>query len=366
MFVHYLRFLNSLFSALFQSLKFKMANIIRRYQRRIYLRRERLFRDRLNPLEFYDDLELYKRFRFDRHSIMYITEMLQLDLQRPTERNLAIPVRSQVLVALRFYATGSFQVLVGDSYGIHKSTVSRIIHRVSRALARQINNFITFPTTLQEMNQSKHLFYNICGFPNTIGAIDCTHVKIQAPVFNENDYVDRKGQHSLNIQCICDANNKLINIVARWPGSCHDARILRESQVSHHFENNEVDAMLIGDNGYPCKDWLMVPFLNPVTNGQQMYNSSLTRTRVIIEQTFGILKRRFHSLHGELRYTPEKACTIITACAVLHNIAINNRLPANFENEDYINDENDRNNAYQGHDQNGFLRRDQIVAAHFN
>jgi hypothetical protein len=34
------------------------------------MRRERIFRDRTNPLEIYDDLELIERFRFDRRTIL--------------------------------------------------------------------------------------------------------------------------------------------------------------------------------------------------------------------------------------------------------------------------------------------------------
>lgn len=44
--------------------------------------------------------------------------------------------------------------------------------------------------------------------------------------------------------------------------------------------------------------------------------------RVEIEKTFGRWKRRFHVLHSEIRMTPEKACLITGACAVLHNIAV--------------------------------------------
>ena len=34
---------------------------------RTAMRRERIFRNRTNPLEIYDDLELIERFRFDRN-----------------------------------------------------------------------------------------------------------------------------------------------------------------------------------------------------------------------------------------------------------------------------------------------------------
>ena len=55
------------------------------------MRRECIFRDRTNPLEIYDDLELIERLRFDRRTILQITQLLQDDLERSTLRNTAIP-----------------------------------------------------------------------------------------------------------------------------------------------------------------------------------------------------------------------------------------------------------------------------------
>ena len=50
----------------------------------------------------------------------------------------------------------------------------------------------------------KQAFFAKNGFPGVIGCIDCTHIRIQAPRINENDFVNRKGYHSLNVQAICD------------------------------------------------------------------------------------------------------------------------------------------------------------------
>lgn len=79
---------------------------------------------------------------------------------------------------------------------------------------------------------------------------------------------------------------------------------------------------LLGDSGYPCLRFLMTPILHPASPGEARFNNSLCRTRVLIEQTFGILKRRFQCLHTELRTTPHNAVTYVVACAVLHNIGI--------------------------------------------
>ena len=67
----------------------------------------------------------------------------------------------------------------------------------------------------------------------------------------------------------------------------------------------------------------MTPYNVPATNEQTNFNAALCRTRVLIEQTYGILKQRFQCLHHGLRCSPEQAVDYITACSILHNIGIN-------------------------------------------
>ena len=43
-------------------------------------------------------------------------------------------------------------------------------------------------------------FNELAGMPCTIGAIDGTHVRITAPKDEEWTYVNRKGEHSINVQ----------------------------------------------------------------------------------------------------------------------------------------------------------------------
>ena len=64
-------------------------------------------------------------------SILFITDLLTGDLCRDTRRNHALQPLTQVLVALRFYASCSFLQVVGDTVGVDKSTVSRVVVTVS-------------------------------------------------------------------------------------------------------------------------------------------------------------------------------------------------------------------------------------------
>ncbi|XP_062571225.1 uncharacterized protein LOC134233261 [Saccostrea cucullata] len=82
------------------------------------------------------------------------------------------------------------------------------------------------------------------------------------------------------------------------------------------------------------KPYLMTPYLRPSTQAQERFKSAHSKTRVTIERAFGRRKRRFHLLHAEIRMTPERVCTVIGACAVLHNLAILFREPLVDEDQD--------------------------------
>lgn len=85
---------------------------------------------------------------------------------------------------------------------------------------------------------------------------------------------------------------------------------------------------------------------------------------MLIEQTFGRLKRRWSILHQELRVTPDKAAKIFCAAATLHNLAIDRNVPDHFDdlNDDY---EQPIVQPYNGPDNNGSAFRTQLTASFF-
>ena len=170
--------------------------------------RERKFQQREIDLDELTDEELRSRYRFGRESIKFLVEILKDDLQRQTRRNHALSPTLQVFVALRFFASGSFLQIISDTVGLPKSTVSRIVTDVSKALVSKQEEFINFPTEPAEVQDVKRGFYEKGGFPGVVGCIDGTHVRIQAPYKNENDYVNRKGFHSINVQAVCNHKGK--------------------------------------------------------------------------------------------------------------------------------------------------------------
>ena len=81
------------------------------------LRRDRIIRDRLNPLEKYNEEEIYRKYRFPRHEILRLTDLIANDLNK-TNKNHAVPPVLQMCTALRFYATGVIHNVSGDMSGM--------------------------------------------------------------------------------------------------------------------------------------------------------------------------------------------------------------------------------------------------------
>ena len=238
------------------------------------LRRQRIFRDRLNPLDYLDDNQVHTKYRFSRQGILFLCDILEDKLRRPTNRSYALPVHLQVLTALSYFSSGSLHRVVADGRDLNlsQSSVTRVIQSFTSAVVDLKDSFIKFPTLAADIHYNQQLFFHDHRIPNVVGLIDGTHVQIIAPVENEDVYVNRCSYHSLNIQVICNYDCKIINVVAKWPGSVHDSTIMKES-VKQYFENaRHPTGILLGDSGYPCLNWLLTPYRRPSSVSQENFN----------------------------------------------------------------------------------------------
>ena len=213
-------------------------------------RRERVFRRRINPLEEYDNDELKRRYRLSRELLLQLNEEIGAELEHQTNRNYAIPAINQICCALRYYAAGSFQSVTGDGLGIHKSSVCVIISKVTEKICALREQYIRFPMTRREQQEVKEHFHDVAGMPNVLGTIDGSLINIIAPHDDEHVYVNRKGNHSINIVCVCDSSMLYTYYNTKYAGSTHDSYIWENSQLFNLFNNGTItDGWLLGDSG---------------------------------------------------------------------------------------------------------------------
>ena len=202
--------------------------------------------------------------------------------------------------------------------------------------------------TNQNYTLVQQAFYKVARFPRVIAAIDCTHVRIISPGERYSIYVswkntktflclflggetaenfrNRKGYFSINVQALCSADLKIQDVVARWPGSTHDSLIFASSAIKYRFDSGHFkNGILLGDSGYALNSYLMTPLSEPHTRAECLYNESHIRTRNAVERCFGVWKRRFPVLSIGMRCNLPLVQDVIVATAILHNLAIDQK-----------------------------------------
>ena len=117
----------------------------------------------------------------------------------------------QIMVALHVFASGGFQLDVGDTFGTSKATVCRTVYRVANVLVGKLNRFVKFEHDA-DAERTKGKYFAMAGYRNVIGCIDCTYVRIIGPFINEHEFINRKGVHSIN-----NADLMIMNAEVKWP-----------------------------------------------------------------------------------------------------------------------------------------------------
>ena len=164
------------------------------------------------------------------------------------------------------------------------------------------------PTTEDDVRDLVDNFQSVHGFPQCLGAIDGTHIEIKQPKMNYYEFINREGYTSINVQALCDYRYRLLDVVVKWRGSVHDARIFQKSSLNRKLRSGEiphcprqivpdrdpVPVCILGDPAYPLLPFLMKEYGAGGSNNEEgFFCYKLSSARIVIENSFGRLKARF-------------------------------------------------------------------------
>ncbi|KAK8383449.1 hypothetical protein O3P69_015722 [Scylla paramamosain] len=121
------------------------------------LRTGKVFRDQLDPLDV-SDAHLLRDYRLPHPEILHICEERGSKLSRPNNKTSSIPVHTEVMLALRFFAIGSFQSVLGDTAGLSQAFTSRVINDVTSALFQNRRIEIKMSASQQDIIHNKQEF----------------------------------------------------------------------------------------------------------------------------------------------------------------------------------------------------------------
>ncbi|KAL5256979.1 hypothetical protein ACHWQZ_G000093 [Mnemiopsis leidyi] len=287
--------------------------------------------DYVNKLSNEECIDLY---RLDKIGVDHICSRIGENMLIKRKTKAGLPVKVQVIVALRYFATGNSLQSLRDVAGLKLSRGSahNCVINVSVALSSYVNEYVVYQWNAGSISSMKQGF----DFPGVLGAIDCTKIKIKAPSVDEDAYVSRHPGHYLNCQVICDGNLKFVDVVAKWPGSVNDAVIWEYCGFKKQLEDflgclpKEYSGWLIGDSGYATKEGLLTPYLDCKSVAEEKYNKCHKRSRCKVERAIGVLKSRFQCLckqnGGAIQFNESTACAIFVSCVILHNYCIDRNI----------------------------------------
>ncbi|KAJ8892228.1 hypothetical protein PR048_004808 [Dryococelus australis] len=100
---------------------------------------------------------------------------------------------------------GSQYHINADAHGLSKATVHCCIKRVCNILIHTLlGEEVRWPAA--PALAIPQLFMRTANFPRIAGIVDGLLIKIDAQHNNEGAFVDRNGDHSINIMVVCGSN----------------------------------------------------------------------------------------------------------------------------------------------------------------
>ncbi|XP_055782815.1 uncharacterized protein LOC129858004 [Salvelinus fontinalis] len=174
-------------------------------------------------------------------------------------------------------------------------------------------------------------------FPNCLGSIDRKHVVIQAPPCSGSQFYNYKGTYSVILLAVVDAIYyfHVVDVGAYGKGS--DGGTLRDSAFGQALQDGTLEIpppaslpgaedlgpvphIFAGDEAFPLRPNLMRPYAGrqlplPV----RIFNKRLSRARLVVECTFGILEARRRMYRRVLCLSPSNVDACVKATCVLYN-----------------------------------------------
>ncbi|XP_051787442.1 uncharacterized protein LOC127529067 [Erpetoichthys calabaricus] len=142
-----------------------------------------------------------------------------------------VPTQKRIPIALYKLATCAEYRVVGETFGVSKTTVHRCVYAVCTAIKEKLmRRYIRLPT-VAEANEIAYRNSLVHLVPQIYGALDGTHVPILPPTEGYRDYINRKGWPSIVLQALVDDRCMIRDICIGTPGSAHDAAVFAASDL---------------------------------------------------------------------------------------------------------------------------------------
>ena len=235
--------------------------------------------------------------------------------RQATNYRAPISVGEKLALTIRYLATGESYTSLSSQFRVGRSTISRFLPEVCRAIQDEFTReYLRCPTTPDEWKELEREFRR---------RLAGKHVALKKPKNTGALYHNYKGFFSIVMLALVDGQYKFRWVDAGTAGSCSDAQIFNASQLKRRIEvgrigfpdpapitqgGRDVPYFILADDAFALKTWLMKPYgRRMLTREERIANYRISRGRRVVENAFGILVSRFRVMRTTIELPPRNS-----------------------------------------------------------
>ncbi|XP_072171433.1 uncharacterized protein [Diadema setosum] len=222
-------------------------------------------------------------------------------------------------------------------YGIDLTPVHNIVKDVCEAMWPRLQPLYMPEPSQKMLEEIAEGFQRRWNFPHCIGAIDGKHVIVQSPPNSGSIFYNYKGTYSQVLLALVDHDYCFTAVDIGAYGSQSDGGIFAASELGKSLNNGrfpfpnptslpeaqnlgQLPFVMVEDEAFPLKTNIMRPYPGKQLPDEKcMYNYRLSRSRRVVENTFGILASKWRIYHRQIQLHPSQVDSVVKATCVLHN-----------------------------------------------
>lgn len=179
-------------------------------------------------------------------------------------------------------------------------------------------------------------------FPRCVGAIDGKHIVINCPAHSGSEYYNYKGTYSIVLMALVDSDYHFIFADIGGQGRISDGGKFQNCLLWQKIDTNTLNLppdvplpgreqnipyVFLGDGAFALHRNVMKPFPgnHDMGTNERTFNYKLSSSRVIVENTFGLLTSVFRVFKKPIEIDVNKVPMITMSCILLYNFLRKNQ-----------------------------------------
>ena len=147
-----------------------------------------------------------------------------------------ISVGKKLALTIRYLATGESYTSLSCQFRVDRSTISKFLPEVCRAIQDEFSRkYLRCPTTPEEWEELEREFRIKWNVPHALGGLDGKHVAVKKPKNTGALFHNNKGFVFIVMLALVDGQYKFRWVDAGTAGSCSDAQIFNASQLKRRI-----------------------------------------------------------------------------------------------------------------------------------